>query len=271
MGLGDFLDPAGLFTGGLSGERAADAAAEGADITNAELMRQFELSQQNLQPSLGAAQRTLPGLESQLSAGGFTDNIGQLRPELDQFLMPTMNARANVGSQQLQSAGIMPTSGVREELTRIDPSQMADLLLGAESDLFGNRLALSGLGEGAGTTLSQLGQRTGAGIAESNIQSQLAGQNAKAQGTSNAIGLIGLAGSLFSDERLKDNIEQIGTFKGLRIIRWDWKAFVPESWKGVNIGFSAQDILDRYPQFVQNSRGFLAIDRDGLINHLEAI
>jgi hypothetical protein len=271
MGLGDFLDPAGLFSGGLSGERAADAASEAADITNAELMRQFELSQENLQPSLQAAQRTLPGLESQLSAGGFTDNVGALQPELMQFLQPTMNTRANVGAEQLQSAGIMPTSGMREELSRIDPAQMADLLLGAESDLFGNRLALSGLGEGAGTTLSELGNRTGAGIAQSNIQSQLAGQDARAQGQSNAMGLIGLAASFFSDERLKDNVKQIGTFKGMRIIRWDWKDFVPESWKGVNIGFSAQDILESYPQFVHNSRGFLAIDRDGLINHLEAI
>lgn len=269
--LGGVLDPGGLFTGGLSGETAGDAAAAAAEITNEELMRQFELSQTNLRPSLEAAQRQLPGIQEQLTPGGFERTLSGLAPELQQFLSPTIAGRSQAGSDQLRAAGLSPGADISSALGEIDPNTMANLLMGAEADLFGNRLALSGLGEGAGTVLSELGQRTGAGIAQSNQQAQQAQQAATQQGQSNALGLVGLGASFFSDERLKDNIKELGNYKGLRIISWTWKDLVPESWRNIDIGFSAQDVLDTYPQFVREKNGFLAIDRAGLINHLEAI
>ena len=74
-----------------------------------------------------------------------------------------------------------------------------------------------------------------------------------------------------SDERLKDNIKEYGKYKGLRIISWDWKDLVPDSWRDITVGFSAQDVLRTYPQFVEEKHGFLAIQRADLINHLETI
>lgn len=282
MGLGSFLIPdlggakrghdaivdPGDVLGGLSGETGRDAAAAAADITNEELRRQFALSQENLRPALEASQRTLPGLESQLTPGGFTENIQALLPELQSFLGPTQQGRITAGSDMLRAAGLDPSAGIQSELGKIDPATMADLLLGAEADLFGNRLGLTGLGEGAGTVLSELGQRTGAGIAQSNVDAQLAGQQATAGGQQNALALASLAASFFSDERLKDDIEELGQFKGLRIIRWKWRDFVPESWRDITVGFSAQDVLNQYPEFVTLKHNFLAIDRQGLMQHL---
>lgn len=277
MGLGSFLGDAGGsvgfgdILGGLTGQTGREAASAAADITNEELRRQFELSQQNLQPALSAAQRTLPGLESQLSPGGFVDNINALSPELAALLAPTEAGRGQAGVDILRSAGLQPSGALRRDVSEIDPGTLADLLLGAEADLFGNRLALTGLGEGAGTALSELGQRTGAGIAQSNIEAQIAGQQATAAGQQNVIGLAGLASQFFSDERLKENIEELGEFKGLRIIRWKWRDFVPDSWRDINVGFSAQDVLNKYPQFVRMKHDFLSIDRPGLINHLGGV
>jgi len=279
MGLGnflgdavDFFDPTGNIqglVGGLSGETAAEAAGQARDITNEELLRQFDITQENLRPSLEAAQRTLPGLESQLTAGGFGETLGALGPQLEQFLAPTQAARGRAGSQQLAQAGIGDRPGLESELSRLDPALMADLLLGAEADLFGNRLSLAGLGEGAGGVLSELGQRTGAGLAQSNIQALQQSQQATAAGQQNAIALAGLAAS-FSDERLKEDIQEIGRYKGLRLIKWKWRDFVPESWRDITFGFSAQEVLNLYPQFVSEINGFLSIDRDNLIHHLEA-
>ncbi len=272
MGLGSFLDPgnvAGIFEG-LSGETAAEAARAAGEVSSEELLRQFDITQENLRPALESAQRQLPGIQQQITPGGFGETLGALTPELEQFLAPTVAGRQQVGAQQLLQAGISPTQGITEQLGQIDPSTMANLLLGAEADLFGNRLSLSGLGQGAGGVLSELGQRTGAGIAEANIQAQLGAQQARAGGQQNALALAGLAAS-FSDERLKENIKEIGRFKGLRLISWDWRDFVPESWKGVTVGFSAQEVLAAYPQFVNTRSGFLSIDKDRLIEHLETV
>ena len=274
MGLGGFLKKAldpGDVIGGLTGSTGREAAAQAAEVTNAELLRQFELSQENLSPSLEAAQRQLPGIEGQLTPEGFGDTLTSLSAGLDQFLAPTRAGRSEIGSRQLMQAGITPGAGVSQELSQIDPATMAELLTGAEADLFSNRISLAGLGQGAGGVLSELGQRTGAGIAESNINAQIAGQKAQAAGTSNALSLAGLAASFFSDEGLKDNIEVVGEYKGVPLIRWTWKDFVPQRWRDVTVGFSAQYILKHFPQFVHEKSGFLAINKDGLINHLEAM
>jgi len=116
--------------------------------------------------------------------------------------------------------------------------------------------------------LSQLGQRTGQGIAQANINAALQAQQAQAGGQQNALQAAGIAASFLSDERLKEDIVELGEFKGIRIIKWKWKDFVPDSWKDIEIGFSAQDILTKLPQFVREVNGFLAIDRNGLMQHL---
>lgn len=264
------LDPAN-FLGALTGSTGAKAAQEAASITNEELIRQFNLQQENLSPFLQAAQRQLPGIEQQLSPTGFRATLGALTPQVSSFLDPVQANKQAAAQRQLELSGLGGMGGAATEAGQIDEQLFNQLLLGAESDLFDRRIAISGIGEGAGTVLSTLGQRTGEGISQANIQADLAAQQARAQGTSNVAGLAGLATSIFSDERLKENIEEIGEYKGLRVIRWNWRDFVPESWKGINFGFSAQDVLDKYPQFVNENRGFLSIDKDRLLHHLEAI
>jgi len=226
-GFSDILDPGGIFTG----REGIEAAEQSADIRNQELLRQFEITQENLQPALRAAQRQLPGIEQQLDPSQFGGVLGSIRGGLDEFLDPTRARRGQVGADQLRLAGLDPSMGAISDLSRIDPSTFTNLLLGAESDIFGNRLALSGLGQGAGGVLSQLGQRTGAGIAESNIQAAQQAAAAQAQGQQNLGTAGGLAVGLLSDERTKDDIKVIGWWKGLRIISWKWKDWVPESWR----------------------------------------
>lgn len=270
MGLGGFLgkilDPGGL-VGGLSGKTGAAAAEEASRIEREEILRQFEQGQANLKPFLEAAQRQIPGIERQLTPGGFESFLGDIRPELQGFLAPIEARKAATAQTQLGRAGLN-VPGAVTEAAQIDPVLFNDLLLGAEADLFTNRFTLSGLGEGAGGVLSELGQRTGSAVAQSEQLANQLAQQSKAAGQQNILGLAGLAAGFFSDENLKDDIETIGSFKGLDIIKWTWKSFVPESWKDITIGFSAQNVLQLYPQFVHEKNGFLAIDRPGLMEHL---
>jgi len=274
-GIGGILDPAGIFTGA----GGVEAAGRARDITEEELLRQFDITQENLRPALEAAQAQLPGISRQLDPsqfGGVLQDIitgGGTGVGLEAFLDPTRQRRSDVGLQQLQLAGLSPGAGLaqggtlQESLGRIDPSMFANLLLGAEQDVFGAGIGLAGLGQGAGGVLSQLGQRTGQQIGQADINAALQAQQAQAGGQQNALGAIGLLAS-FSDERLKEDIVELGEFKGIRIIKWKWKDFVPDSWKDIEIGFSAQDILVKMPQFVREVNGFLAIDRNGLMQHL---
>ena len=273
MGFGSFikkvLDPADLI-GGLSGDTGGKAAEEAAEIFNQEIIRQFEQSQANLRPFLEAAQRQLPGIERQLSVGGLYETLGALEPQVESLLAPLSARSTEAAQERLARAGLTGMDSAAAEAGQLDPSIATQLALGAESDLFGRRVGLAGIGEGVGGALSELGQRTGGQIAQSNLQAAQMAQQAQAQGQQNVLGIAGLVSSFFSDERLKKNVEQIGEYKGLRIIRWDWKDYVPEEWRDITVGFSAQDILESYPQFVHSKEGFLAIDKPGLIEHLEA-
>jgi len=219
-----FFDPV---TDIFTGDDVKKEAKRSAQKSEKELLRQFEITQENLQPSLDVALKQLPRIEKQLTPGGFEEILGTLDAGLAEFLDPTMQARGQAGADQLRLAGLDPSQQLQTDLSQIDPTTRANLLLGAEADLFGNRLALSGLGQGAGTTLAELGQRTGAGISGLQSQADLLGQQATQQGRGNAISAAGLAISAFSDERLKDNIKELGKYKGLRIISWDWKDMVP--------------------------------------------
>jgi hypothetical protein len=62
-------------------------------------------------------------------------------------------------------------------------------------------------------------------------------------------GLGSLAGGVaaFSDERLKDNIEQIGDIQGLPLVSYNWK---DDPNNTPQVGFIAQDVAKKFPQAV---------------------
>lgn len=74
-----------------------------------------------------------------------------------------------------------------------------------------------------------------------------------------AIGAIG--GYFFSDERLKENMQPIGKIHDLTLYEWDWK---PNAAIAVgaemSTGFKAQEVQEKYPECVDDSRGILMIN-----------
>jgi len=274
MGFGSDLQEAASHSAGnrllsgLSGRTGAKAAKEAGDISTDELIRQFGVTQGLLDPSLQAAQRQLPGIGQQLTPGGFSDTLGELQPQLAQFLQPIRDSRESAAAEQLAAFGLDP--GMASNFADISPTLEAQLLQGAEEDLFNRRTALSGIGEGSGRVLSNLGQRTGVMAGDIGAQSALAAQQAQAQGQQNAMGIIGTVASMFSDERMKENMKPQGKWKGLTIYSWDWQEWVPEAWRKMNIGLSAQEVAEKHPEYVDNVNGFHAIRYNELIDDLEA-
>ncbi|WP_299083048.1 tail fiber domain-containing protein [uncultured Paraglaciecola sp.] len=261
MGLGGSLkewgDHHGDLVKGLRGETGQDAAQDAAEIYEGELIRQFNQQQANLRPSLNMALDILPDTLTQAQAF----NPYELQPAIDGFLAPVEARRGEAANDYLSSVGL-DRPRAANEIATIDPRQELDLLLGTEADMFENRVALTGLGEGAGQVMSQLGQRTGANIAETNLQAELAGQQARAQGNSNIMGIASMVGSFFSDERMKDNIQEVGELDdGTKIYSWDWKPEFAEAMAGQsNIGPLAQDVAARYPDHVTTDRsGYMKV------------
>lgn len=83
-------------------------------------------------------------------------------------------------------------------------------------------------------------------------QQQVASKNAMMGGM---FGLIGSGLTMFSDRRLKKNIEKVGKIKGLNVYEFDYKAGGPRQ-----MGFMAQEVEKKNPDAVVDVGGFKAVD-----------
>lgn len=289
-----------------SSSREAIAAQERASAeATAELRRQFGITQENIAPFLEAGRGALPqvqegttveGLEARLGRIFNTDIFGGLVDERTRAvqgqLAATGQSRSGLG---LQEAARVPTEvGLSLE----------GLLTGRSEDLVtGGRQAALGLGTLGGQTSSSIAnvlQATGGrtagflqGIGQAGASGILTDAQASAQRGQNTLNLAGTIGGLFlggalfggsgassralgfdpfSDPALKENIEEIGGCHDLKIYQWDWikstKNTIIE--KCSNIGFMADEVQEKYPQFVKEFCGFLTINYGGLLDHLEA-
>ena len=70
------------------------------------------------------------------------------------------------------------------------------------------------------------------------------------------IGALGSVASAFiSDERLKENIEKVGSYKGLNVYEYNY-LWSPTKW----VGFIAQEVEKIIPEAVLNVNGFKVVD-----------
>ncbi len=107
-------------------------------------------------------------------------------------------------------------------------------------------------------------------------QSQLAGQANNAALWGAGIGALGSMGGgalmHYSDDILKNNIRKIDEIKGIGLYEFDYRDDMPSLGLpvGKRIGFMAQEVIKKFPQFVQKVNGFFAVDYISLANALEA-
>lgn len=103
-------------------------------------------------------------------------------------------------------------------------------------------------------------------------QGQIAAANNKAQGSQNsANNMMGLANlgiqawGMFSDRRLKSNIEFIGEENGLRKYRWVWNKLASAlGLHGESHGVMADEVEDSHPDAVSIQDGYLIVNYEKL-------
>jgi len=181
-------------------------------------------------------------LRNQAATGGFRSggtqqNLARLgRDTRNQALMAAFGNRQQRDMQQagLNQQAFQNQLGLESTIMGL-PSQVGNI---------------AGLTSGIGQTLAQ-GQLA---AAQSRIQGQqAAGQNALNIGTS----LLGF----FSDRRLKDNIQKVGTENGYNIYTWDWNNKAKSlGLKGSGKGVIADEVKQVKPEAVKRHQGFDTVD-----------
>lgn len=267
-GLGGFgLQQLGAFDeGGLFGS-PSEAASQAAEAEAAGKQQAIETLTRELSPFREAGIGALPALQQGATAGGFGQNIadllagGGIQPLLDERFRTVQNQSA---------AGGLTRSGAGLQAAAAAPT---DLLLQIEQMLNQRQSGLVQGGQQAATTIGTGVGDLQAGIGRDISSGMLGDAQAKAGQQEQLFNIATTAAAFFSDPALKTNVKKIGESKGLGIYTWEWikEAAGTIIVKYPTIGFMADQVKEKYPQFIQEFGGYMVVDYDGLLNEMEAV
>jgi hypothetical protein len=257
--LGDPLD--------LFGRRAAD------DIDQAQQEQLDAIGQARLEEI--AAREAAQGFFNPFAgvAEGAVDQAGFLTDPNAQFEFLQNNpifqaslGNANRATDARAAAGGRLSAGdTLLQLSNNFLSTASPLIQGQKNSI----LDLLGLGQGIATSQANtaIGQGTAlSGLAQNAGNVRAAGIGAQAQNqqqaTNNLLQLGGTIAAMFSDSRLKANVEIIGNEKGYDIWRWDWndEAYEKFGLSGEYTGVMFSDVLELNPEAAMYQDGYGKVD-----------
>ena len=261
---------------GKKGKGSSAAAAVDAGNTAAtnEIRRQFNITQEQLKPFIEAGERQLPILEDRSTVGGLDAILGEIFGSENFQNLRDERTRAVEG--QLAAGGLTRSGTALEEAAAV-PTDLGFII---EQMLTGRSSAIAGQGQGSAVQLGNFGAQSSGNIA--NLLSQtgnarssgiLADQQSRASGIQNTLNTAATVASIFfSDPSLKENVEEIGELHGLKLYQWDWIEATKDTMieKCSTIGFMADEVKSKFPQYVHDFAGFMMIDYPELITELEA-
>lgn len=262
-----------IFGGKDAGTGAAAQANVFAQKGIDELRRQFNLTQENLTPFIAAGTEALPGVVQGSTAGGLDARLSDIFNS-DTF-KSLIDERTRAVEGQLAAGGLTRSGTAIQEAANIPTS----LGLALEQLLSGRQSGLAASGQSAAAGLGSLGAQNSGSIANlftqqgQNIASGiLTDAQARAAGAGTLIN-AGLTASkiFFSDPALKTNVERISHIHDLSLYEWDWidEARGTMIEKCGTVGFMADEVKEKYPDFVSEFCGFMVIDYPGLLDRLE--
>jgi len=240
--------------GGIFGDKNAGKRAAAAQN------KMTQLGINELNPFVAAGKEQLSGLAEGATAGGLDKRLAEL---FNSDTFSSLVGGRQRGIQGQLAAGGLTRSGAGLEAMAGVPAELA---LQLEQMLTGRSQNIAGQGLGAATGVANLfrdqGGATANGIVtDAETKAAVGGQIAQLA-----------SGIFFSDERLKQNIVQISDIGGLPVCEWDWidkaKGTVIE--KCPNVGFLAQDVKRKYPEFVGEESGWLFVNYEGLMERLQS-
>ena len=259
--------------GGKNKNAASDAATAQNSFLDqglSALREQFGITEANLQPFITAGTDALGSVVQGSTAGGLDERLGEIFGGESFGALRDERTRSVQG--QLGAGGLTRSGTALEEIANVP----TDLGFQIENLLSGRQSALAGTGLNAATSLGQFGAQQASGLAGifgqqgENVGSGIIGD---AQAAGGAFGnILGAITSFlpFSDPRLKENVGKISEVGDLNIYQWDW---IPElAGTGIdetsNIGFMADEVEEKYPEFVGEYKGLKYINYGYLLDRL---
>jgi len=260
--------------GGIMQSRAAGQAAgaqtAAAEAGIAEQRRQFDLVRELLKPYVEVG---TPALQQQQAIIGLQGPEAQKAAIAGLEGSPLYQARVRQGEEALLQRA-SATGGLRGGNIQAALAQFRPQMLQQEIESQYGRLAgLTSLGQQSAAGVGTAGMQTGARVAGmyGDIGAAQAGKElAQGQAFANVLNLpaqfLGMQygakvgtpgfGNIFSDIRLKKDIQRIGTRPdGLGVYEFEYV------WGGGRqIGLMAQEVLGVYPDAVGESGGYLTVD-----------
>lgn len=95
------------------------------------------------------------------------------------------------------------------------------------------------------------------GIGDAQAAGLIGAANAQQQGASNAASLAGIAITAFSDPRLKENVQLIGSYGAIGVYSWDWNELAKDlGLTGSGSGHMADEVERVYPDLIVQKYGF---------------
>jgi len=261
-GIGAVATIGSTVLGASASKKAAKAQAAATDKGIAEEHRQFDLTRSDLAPWREAGGKAIG------------QGYAMLQPGYDYTTSPGYQFRFGEGQRAVESSaaskGMLMSGGTLKDLVRFGQGTAAQ----DYNDQFNRTMAVASGGQQAATSGAQLGQQSANSIADLYTQ----GGNAKASGyigQANAISgglgqLAQLGGMFFSDEALKENIEELGRdIGGVPAIAFEYRRNtgldLPE---GRFEGVRAQDVAQLRPDALgPRIAGYLTVDYGALYAH----
>ncbi len=220
-------------------------------------------------PGAGVAGRPMehdPSRISQTSKMGQTspygpdyDYMGRLQASpLYQAIMGSREAGEQSIMRQAGASGGLRSGNVQGALSQYNSGLEQQALMSALSGITGMTGYAPDPSQAAGM-MGGIGETLGAGQVAA-AQAQQAAQQ-QGIGTLLGIGDILAEAGVFSDRRLKSNIEKIGYENGLNVYSWNWNEKANKlGLTGSDKGYLADEVFEKYPEAV--------IVRDGILKVL---
>lgn len=255
--------------------RAAEQQRLLNEKAQAEIKAQLGLTTERLEPFFQAGREQLPALTQGTTAGGFDERLGGIF-DTDIF-KSLVEERGRAVEGQLSAGGLTRSGTALQEAANV-PTEIGLFL---ENLLTERSRGLAGIGQQTGVQLGQFGETASGRVAnifgktgEAISSGILGGAEAGIAQGERQLSTIGTGlkiASFFSDPRLKKNIRKIGFLNGLNVYLWDWvdgaKGTLIE--KCPDVGFMADEVNEKFPQFVSEFCGFKVVDYPSLLNELE--
>lgn len=258
----------GDIVGGLTGDTAADASIEGANIAaqaQREALEYLKQTEEIPQAFREDALKRLGGLydlEGGIGSQQALIDRAQESP-LYKAIIGAQSEGENAILRQASATGGLRSGNVQEALADYTTQLQNKALLESYNQQISGLTGLAQLPSNA----NQIAQQTSA-VGQTLGQGVIAAGQAEQAGIGNLLNLGMQAFAAFSDRRLKKNVKKIGERDGFNLYEWEWnKIGNAIGLKGKEVGHMADEVEFKIPEAVKVYAGYKTVDYEMVANY----